>query len=152
MKLAFVKRETLKFVDKSLFSLLIFLKHNTFSVAILSHVAKSWQNSTFGFQSYTEPSILLWWYQRVLPDAYLEHCRASHLWWRFFEKKSFATVKPLNSGHPRFLKNCPLLIGVRYRAVIQKRLFRLELNVLSVIHGMSAIWDVLYWEVSLYFH
>ena len=24
------------------------------------------------------------------------------------------------------------------------------LNVLSAIHGMSAIWDVRYWEVSLY--
>ena len=26
----------------------------------------------------------------------------------------------------------------------------LGLNVLSAIHGMSAIWDVRYWEVSLY--
>ena len=51
------------------------------------------------------------------------------------------TVKPLNSGHLRVLKNwsaikrCPLLGG--------------RLNILSAIHGISAIWDVRYWEVSL---
>ena len=28
----------------------------------------------------------------------------------------------------------------------------LELNILSAIQGMSAVWDVRYWEVSLYFH
>ena len=32
-----------------------------------------------------------------------------------------------------------------------KRLYYLGINVLSAIHGMSAIWDVCYWEVSLYF-
>ena len=30
------------------------------------------------------------------------------------------------------------------------RLSQLELNILSAIEGMSAIWDVRYWEVSLY--
>ena len=60
------------------------------------------------------------------------------------------TVKPLNNTHLGVLKNlsvierCPLLVGNL------KRLSHLGLNVLSAIHGMSAIWDVRYWEVSLY--
>ena len=59
-------------------------------------------------------------------------------------------MKPLNSGHLRVLKNvsfierCPLLRGNL------KKLSHLGLNVLPAIHGMSAIWDVRYWEVSLY--
>ena len=32
-----------------------------------------------------------------------------------------------------------------------KRLYYLGINVLSAIHGMSAVWDACYWEVSLYF-
>ena len=58
--------------------------------------------------------------------------------------------KPLNSGHLRALKNCPLLWGGRYWKVIIKRLSYLGLKVLFAIHGMSTIWDVRYWEVSLY--
>ena len=60
------------------------------------------------------------------------------------------TVKPLNSGHLRVLKSlsvikrCPLLGGSL------QRLSRLGLNILSAIQGMPAIWDVRYWEVSLY--
>ena len=42
------------------------------------------------------------------------------------------------------------LRGVRYWEVIQKRFSHLGLNILSAIHGMSAIWDVRYCEVSLY--
>ena len=61
----------------------------------------------------------------------------------------FRLSKSLNSGHLRVLKNCPLLRGVRYWEVILKRLSHLGLNGLSAIHGMSAIWDVHYWEVSL---
>ena len=49
------------------------------------------------------------------------------------------------------LKDCPLLRGVRYWEVILKRLSHLALNVLSASHGMSAIWDVHYWDVSFYF-
>ena len=40
---------------------------------------------------------------------------------------------------------------VRYWDVILKRLSNLGRNILSAIHDMSAIWDVRYWEVSLYF-
>ena len=40
--------------------------------------------------------------------------------------------------------------GVCYWEVILKRLSHLWLNVLSTIHGMSAVWDVRYWEASLY--
>ena len=57
------------------------------------------------------------------------------------------TVKPLNSRHLRILKNlsvierCPLLRGNLKKIVTfwTKRF---------AIHGMSAIWDVRYWEVS----
>ena len=42
--------------------------------------------------------------------------------------------------------------GVRYWKVIYKRLSHLELNVFSAIHGMSAIWDIRYWKVSLCYH
>ena len=53
------------------------------------------------------------------------------------------TVKPLNSGHLRVLKNlsvrCPLLGGKL------KKIVTFSLNVLSAIH-----WHVLYWGVSLY--
>ena len=45
---------------------------------------------------------------------------------------------------------CPLLRGVDYWEVILKRLSHLRINILSAIHDMSAIWDVCYWEVSLY--
>ena len=47
-------------------------------------------------------------------------------------------------------KICPLLRGVRYWEAILKRLSHLGLNALSAIQGMSAIWNVRYWEVSLY--
>ena len=40
--------------------------------------------------------------------------------------------------------------GVRYWELILKRLSHLGLNVFSAIHGMPAIWNVHYWEVSLY--
>ena len=40
--------------------------------------------------------------------------------------------------------------GVRHWDLILKRLSHLRLSVLSAIHGMSAIWNVRYWEVSLY--
>ena len=52
-------------------------------------------------------------------------------------------MKPLSSGHLRD-KVCPLSRGVRYWEIIQKRLSHLGLNVLSAIHGMSAIRDVCY--------
>ena len=42
------------------------------------------------------------------------------------------------------------LKGVRCWEVIQKRFSHLGLNILSAIHGMSAISDVRYCEVSLY--
>ena len=57
-------------------------------------------------------------------------------------------LKPLNSGHLQVFKSlsvierCPLLGGNL------KRLSYLGLKVLSAVHGMSAIWDVRYWEVS----
>ena len=60
-------------------------------------------------------------------------------------------VKSLNSGHVRVLKNCPLLRGASYWEVILKRLTHLGLNIFSAILGMSAIYDVRYLEVSLYF-
>ena len=41
--------------------------------------------------------------------------------------------------------------GVRYWEIILKRLSYLGLNVSSAIHGMSAIWDVRYWDVSLHY-
>ena len=47
-------------------------------------------------------------------------------------------------------KFCPFLRGVHYWEVILKRLSHLELNVLPAIQGMSAIWDVRYWEVALF--
>ena len=56
----------------------------------------------------------------------------------------FNIVKALNSRHLRILKNYPLLRGVRYWEVNLKRLSHLELTVLS------AIWNVRYWEASLY--
>ena len=46
--------------------------------------------------------------------------------------EDFHTVKPLNSGHLRVLKICPLLKDVRYWEVIQRRLSHLGLNVLSL--------------------
>ena len=48
------------------------------------------------------------------------------------------------------LKICPLLRVGRYWEVILKRLLHLGLKGLSAIHGMSAIWDVRYWKVSMY--
>ena len=47
------------------------------------------------------------------------------------------------------LKICPLLRGVRYWEVVLQRLSYFGLNIVSAIQGMSAIWDVGYWEVSL---
>ena len=47
-------------------------------------------------------------------------------------------------------KICPLLRDVCYWEVILKRLPHFELYVLSAIPGMSAVWDIRYWEVSLY--
>ena len=41
------------------------------------------------------------------------------------------------------------MIGVRYWEVIQKGLSHLGPIVLSANQGMSASWDVRYWEVSL---
>ena len=58
------------------------------------------------------------------------------------------TVKPLNSGPLRDLKNLPVI--ERCYLLILKRLSHLGLNILSAFHGMSAIWDVPYWEISLY--
>ena len=60
-------------------------------------------------------------------------------------------MKPLNSGNRRVLKKltvidrCPLLGGN-----FKKRLSHLGLIDLSTIQGISAIWDVRYWDVSLY--
>ena len=53
-----------------------------------------------------------------------------------------STVKPLNSGQLRVLKNlsvikrCPLLGGSLTEIVT------FGLNILSAIQGMSAVWDV----------
>ena len=69
---------------------------------------------------------------------------------RQFQEFQYITVKPRNSGHRLVLKNCLSLTGVHYWKVILKRLSHLGLNILSAIHGMSAIWDFHYWEVSLY--
>ena len=44
---------------------------------------------------------------------------------------------------------CLLLLGVPYWEVVQQRLSHLGLNILSAIEGMSTIWDVRYWDVSL---
>ena len=41
------------------------------------------------------------------------------------------------------IERCLLLRG-------KKRLSHLGLSVLSAIHGVSSIWNVRYWEVSLY--
>ena len=55
------------------------------------------------------------------------------------------TGKPLNSGHPYgSLKIYPLLRGARYWEIILKGLSQLKLNILSAIHGLSAIWDAHY--------
>ena len=60
------------------------------------------------------------------------------------------TVKPLNRGHVGVLKilsvieRCPLLEGNL------RRLSHYRLNVLTAIHGISAILDVRYCETSLY--
>ena len=68
---------------------------------------------------------------------------------RYYVSKCNA-AKPLNSGHLRLLKDlsvierCPLLRGNL------KKISHLRLNTLSTIQGMSAIWDVRYWEVSVY--
>ena len=59
-------------------------------------------------------------------------------------------VKLLNSGNLWVFKNSPLLRGVRYWEVIWQRLSHLGLNNLPGIQGMSTIWDVRYWEVSLH--
>ena len=59
------------------------------------------------------------------------------------------TVKPLNSGNLQVFF-CPLLKGVRYWEVVQQRFPQLGLNILPAIQGMSTIWDVGYWEFSLY--
>ena len=57
-------------------------------------------------------------------------------------------MKPLNSGHLRVLKYWSVV--ERCWEVILERLSHSGLTVLSTIHGMSAIWDVRYCEVSLY--
>ena len=60
-------------------------------------------------------------------------------------------MKPLNSGHLRVfkvlsvIKRCPLVGGGL------TKLSHLGQNILSAIQGMSAIWDIRYWEVSLYY-
>ena len=60
-------------------------------------------------------------------------------------------MKPLNSGHLRVfkvlsvIKRCPLLGGSL------TKMSHLRQNILSAIQGMSAIWDVRYWQVSLYY-
>ena len=51
-----------------------------------------------------------------------------------------STAKPLNSGHLRVLKICPLLRGACSWEVVKQRLSHFGLNILSAIHGMSAIW------------
>ena len=61
----------------------------------------------------------------------------------------FYTVKPLNSGNIRILKNlpiikrCPLLGGSLTKIV--------TFGTKNFVPGMSAIWDLSYWEVSLHF-
>ena len=47
------------------------------------------------------------------------------------------------------IERCPLLTGVSKKAVTFG-LLHLGLTVSSTIQGMSAIWDVRYWEVLLY--
>ena len=49
------------------------------------------------------------------------------------------TMKRLNSGHPRVLKDLSVIEGRPLLSVILKRLSYLGLNVLSAIHGESAI-------------
>ena len=64
---------------------------------------------------------------------------------------NFNSVKPLNSGHLRVLKNlfvvkrCP-----RYWEAVYQRLSHLGLHILSAIQGMSTVWDARFWEVSLF--
>ena len=59
------------------------------------------------------------------------------------------TVKPLNSGHLRILKNLSVIERCSLLGGNLKKIVILGLNVLSAIHGMSAIWDVRYCKVSL---
>ena len=58
----------------------------------------------------------------------------------------FNTVKPLNSGQSLSVIERCLPLGGNL-----KRLSHLGQTVLSAFQGMSAIWDVRYWEVSLYY-
>ena len=69
--------------------------------------------------------------------------------WGF--KEAFqSTVTRLDSGHLRVLIIFPSLRAVHYWVAVQQRLSHLGLNILSAIQGMSAIWDIRYWEASLY--
>ena len=67
---------------------------------------------------------------------------------------NWSTVKLLNSGHLRFLKN----LAVIKRCLLLGDSFAknchiwdlLGLNILSAFQGVSAIWDVHYWKVWMY--
>ena len=62
------------------------------------------------------------------------------------------TVKPLNSGYLRVLKNLPVIkrFPLMGGSLTKMVTFGTK-NFLSAIQGMSAIWDVRCWEVLLYF-
>ena len=60
------------------------------------------------------------------------------------------TVKPLNSGHLRILKNLSVIKRCSLLGGNSKKIVAFGLNILSTIQGMSAIWDVRHWEASLY--
>ena len=55
-------------------------------------------------------------------------------------------AKPLNSGNLRVLKNLSIIERYPQLGGDLKRLLHLGINLLSAIHGMSAFWDVRYWE------
>ena len=59
------------------------------------------------------------------------------------------TVKPLNSRYLRVLKSFSVIERGPLLGGLLKRLLRLGLILFTTIHGMSAIWDVRYWDVSL---
>ena len=72
----------------------------------------------------------------------LFHAIVSLPWCIVYDINFQNIVKPLKRGHLRVLKSLSVIETCRLLGGNFKK-------ILSVIHSMSAIWDVRYWEVSL---